>query len=123
MKWLRIAGLLVIGALLLVEGAPRGQAQEPPPDRRIDIIAERFSFFPSRIRIKRGTTVEFVLMSDDTYHGFHIREGVNTVVPPQGKGEKKIRVLFSQSGEYVFECSRLCGQGHTAMRGLIVVED
>jgi len=100
------------------------RAQEPAPDRRIEIVAERFSYFPSRIRVRRGTTVEFVLTSDDTYHGFFMPQfGVNLMIQPPGKDATTVRVTFSEAGEYVFECSRPCGAGHNTMRGVVVVEE
>ncbi|HEY4683958.1 MAG TPA: cupredoxin domain-containing protein [Candidatus Acidoferrales bacterium] len=120
--------LTIVSALLAVFLVPvpawmHSQREEPPPDRRIAIIAERFSYIPSRIKLKRGATVEFVLTSEDTYHGFYIRRlGVNVMIPAQGKGEKKVRIHFAEAGQYVFECSRACGAGHNAMRGLIIVE-
>ncbi len=118
----------IVSAVLWIFLAPvpawmQSQREEPPPDRRIAIVAERFNYMPSRIKVKRGTTVEFVLTSEDTYHGFYIRRlGLNVMIPAQGKGEKKVRIHFSEAGQYVFECSRPCGAGHNAMRGLIIVE-
>lgn len=120
--------LTIISALLSLLLVPepawmQSQGEEPPPDRRIAIVAERFSYMPSRIKVKRGATVAFVLTSEDTYHGFYIRRlGLNVMIPAQGKGEKKVRIRFSEPGHYVFECSRPCGAGHNAMRGLIIVE-
>jgi heme/copper-type cytochrome/quinol oxidase subunit 2 len=113
-----------LAALLAFCAVPgRDQAQEQPAGRRIEIVVERFSFTPSRIRVQAGATIEFVLTSEDTYHGFFLPQfGVNLLIPPIGKGEATARVTFTQPGEYAFECSRPCGAGHTAMRGVIVVE-
>lgn len=121
----RMRTLWALGmSLLLVSGTlALSRAQERAPERRVAVVAERFSFVPSRIKVKRGETVVFVLTSEDTYHGFRIRElNVNVLIPPQGKGEKKVTVTFAKAGEFVFECSRACGAGHNGMRGLIVVE-
>lgn len=92
-------------------------------DRQVAIVAERFNYVPSRVKVRRGQTIEFVLSSEDTYHGFYIRDlGVDVRIPPLGKGEARVLVRFEKSGRYVFECSRPCGAGHNAMRGLIIVE-
>lgn len=92
-------------------------------DRKVAIVAERFNYMPSRVKVKRGETIEFVLSSEDTHHGFFIRElGVDVLVPPLGKGEARVLVHFEKPGRYIFECSRPCGAGHNAMRGQIVVE-
>jgi len=110
---------LLLCALLLA-------AQEEPtkkPDRTISITAERFSFTPSRIKLKRGQDVEFVLTSEDTDHGFRIgAANIDATIPQQGKGELRIRFVARERGKYIFECSRPCGAGHNLMRGMIIVE-
>ena len=101
-------------------------AQEAParkPDKVIHITAERFTFTPSRIKIKQGAEVEFVVTSEDTDHGFRIpAAGIDAAVPQQGKGDLRVRFIASKKGKYAFECSRPCGAGHNLMRGEIVVE-
>lgn len=92
-------------------------------DRQVSIVAERFNYMPSRVKVKRGETIEFILSSEDTHHGFFIRElGVDVQIPPLGKGEARVLVRFEKPGRYIFECSRPCGAGHNAMRGQIGVE-
>ena len=116
---LLLATLLTLGAIPMQD-----HAQEKPPDRRVEIVGERFSYTPSRIRVKSGTTVEFVLTSEDTYHGFFMVDfNVNLMIPPLGKGEATVRITFAEAGEYVFECSRACGAGHNAMRGVVIVKE
>jgi cytochrome c oxidase subunit 2 len=93
------------------------------PDKVISISAERFTFTPSRIKVKQGMLVELVIASEDTDHGFRIPSaGIDAAVPQQGKGELRVRFLARQKGEFAFECSRPCGAGHNMMRGIIVVE-
>lgn len=95
----------------------------PKPARTISIVAERFFFSPSKIRLKEGETVEFVLTSDDTDHGFHVpAAGIDVAIPPSGKGEARIRFTASKKGTFKFECSRACGAGHNLMRGEIIVK-
>jgi cytochrome c oxidase subunit 2 len=101
-------------------------AVDPPkqkPDKVISISAERFSFSPSRIKVKQGALIELVVTSEDTDHGFRIpAAGIDAAVPQQGKGELRVRFLAREKGEFAFECSRPCGAGHNMMRGVIVVE-
>ena len=101
-----------------------GQDQtERKPDRVIPIVAERFTFNPSKITLKQGELVEFVLTSDDTDHGFRIHAAnVDVTIPQQGKGEVKVRLVLNQKGRFAFECSRPCGAGHNLMRGVIEVK-
>ncbi len=102
---------------------PAAAQPEAKPDRTVSIVAERFFFSPSRITVKQGALVEFVLTSEDTEHGFHLAAArVNAVIPQQGKGELRVRFLASKKGKYAFECSRACGAGHNLMRGEVVVK-
>lgn len=93
------------------------------PDRVVNIVAERFTFSPSQIVVKKGELVEFVIVSDDTDHGFNLAAaGIDAAIPQQGKGELRIRFLAGVNGRFGFECSRACGAGHNLMRGFVVVE-
>lgn len=105
---------------LLWLAATAAVAQET---RVVHLLAERFVFVPSTVKVKRGTQVEFRLTSEDTNHGFHIpKAGVNVVIPKRGRGEAKVVFKPEEPGEYPFECSKACGAGHTQMRGVIIVE-
>ena len=103
-----------------------GSAAEEPaakPDKVISITAERFTFSPSKIRVRKGMIVELVITSDDTDHGFRIsRANIDVAIPQRGKGEVRVKFVATEKGEYVFDCSRACGAGHNLMRGRIVVE-
>jgi cytochrome c oxidase subunit 2 len=108
--------------LLLAMLASAAMAQRKP-DRVVSISAERFTFNPSKITVKEGQLIEFVLTSDDTDHGFRIPEaGIDVAIPPSGRGEARIRFMANRKGEFVFECSRPCGAGHNLMRGTIQVK-
>ena len=110
-------------------GGPGGgqEAARGPVDRErrvVRILAERFSFTPSEIRVPRGVTLELRIRSDDTMHGFRIvGRNVNLLVPKRRQGEAVVVFEAVEAGRYAFECSRLCGAGHNFMRGAIVVEE
>ena len=90
----------------------------------VSIVAERFSFTPSQIRVPVGTTVELRVRSEDTMHGFRIvGHEVDVAVPKRRQGEAVVSFDAATVGRYRFECSRLCGAGHNFMRGEIVVFD
>ena len=92
-------------------------------DRVISIVAERFTFSPSKIIVKRGELIEFVLTSDDTDHGFRIPSaGIDVAIPQSNKGEARVRFIAKEKGTFAFECSRPCGAGHNLMRGTITVK-
>ena len=88
----------------------------------VSVVAERFSFTPSEIRVPVGTTLELRVRSEDTMHGFRIvGHRVNIAVPKRRQGEAVVMFDATKVGRYRFECSRLCGAGHNFMRGEIVV--
>lgn len=108
---------------LLIALLAWGAIAQRKPDRVVSIAAERFTFNPSKVTVREGETVEFVLTSDDTDHGFRIPEaGIDVAIPPSGKGEARVRFVANRKGRYVFECSRPCGAGHNLMRGTIQVK-
>ena len=115
--------LILLSGIAAMSQASGQQADSEKPARIISIVAERFYFSPSKIKLKLGETVEFVLTSDDTDHGFKVPSaGIDVAIPPSGKGEARIRFTATKAGSFKFECSRACGAGHNLMRGEIVVK-
>lgn len=114
--------LLLCAAALAVAWPAQAEDQRPEVDRVIQVVAERFTFVPSRIRLKLGETVELRIRSLDTNHGFQIENtGVNVIVPKRGKGDARVLFRAQKKGVFRFTCSKACGAGHTIMRGRIVV--
>jgi len=113
--------VLASASLLLFVAPPPGSSQ----DRKVvKVTAERFTFTPSQVKVKRGTVIEFRLSSDDTNHGFRIvGSDHNVIIPKRGRGEATLVFLADTAGRYTYECSKMCGAGHSFMRGLITVEE
>ena len=99
------------------------QASKSPSPRVVRITAERFAYTPSEIVVEKGTILEFHLTSDDTDHGFRIvGTDVNAEIPKRRRGETVVTYTADTEGEFVIECSRPCGAGHTAMRARLIVK-
>ena len=114
---LALTGILA-GSTRTSTGAARNQNAQV-----IDIQVERFSFTPSEFRVKAGAPVEIRLRSDDTDHGFQILgTDINITIPKRGKGVATVTFVPPSAGQYVFECSKLCGAGHGFMRGTLIAE-
>ena len=97
---------------------------DQPEAQVVEIAAERFSFTPSEVRATVGTPLEIRLTSDDTAHGFRILGStVNIEIPKRGRGTETVTFTPEKAGRYTFECSRLCGAGHSFMRGVIIASD
>jgi cytochrome c oxidase subunit 2 len=117
--------LFVPVVLALLTAAAWSAAQPPAPaEQTVDILAERFSFTPSEVKVPVGTKLTVRLTSDDTDHGFRIvGTGVDVEIPKRGRGPATVTFTPEKAGRYTFECSRLCGAGHGFMRGTIVATD
>ena len=120
-----IALTLVLVAAVVAAVVSAQQAQPTPAtEETVDVLAERFSFSPSEIKTTTGTTLQIRLQSDDTAHGFKIiGTDVNIEIPKRGRGTITVTFKAEKAGRYTFECSQLCGAGHSFMRGVIVVAD
>jgi heme/copper-type cytochrome/quinol oxidase subunit 2 len=115
--------LIVLSLLAIPSAEVAAEAKREEADRVISIVAERFSFVPSVIRLEQGEVVELRIRSLDTNHGFRIRDaGVNVIVPKRGRGDARILFRAQKKGVFPFDCSKACGAGHTIMRGRIVVK-
>jgi cytochrome c oxidase subunit 2 len=124
MKDTTLRWVLVVGAVALALAAESGSPAVGQERQVVEIVAERFTFTPSEIRVPVGTTLELRVRSDDTMHGFRIvGANVNVAVPKRRQGEAVVLFDATDVGRYRFECSRLCGAGHNFMRGEIVVVD
>ena len=116
-------GLALLVAAAVV-GAPAwgSNAAAAQEVQVVEIVAERFRFTPSEIRVKAGTRLAIRLRSEDTLHGFHlVGTDIDLEIPSRG-GEATV-MFQPEVGRYTFECSRLCGAGHPFMRGVIVATD
>jgi len=118
---------VVGGALLAVVGSqtPLVAWRAGQSERRVvRVKAERFAFTPSEITMTVGQEIEIRLKSDDTAHGFRlVGKDVNLTIPKRGQGEVVVTFKGERAGRYEFECSHLCGAGHSFMRGIILVKE
>lgn len=120
MKYALLVTLLAAPTAIAVDG----HQQSSTPTRVVHIVAERFSFTPSRITLDEGETVELRITSDDTSHGFKLTgpAAVDVEIPKRGRGDRRVLFTGTEPGKYTFECSRVCGAGHGFMRGTLQVK-
>jgi cytochrome c oxidase subunit II len=120
---LRAAIVTLASTSILAPVPGLAQEKQEQPRQVIRVVAERFTFSPSRIRVEQGAIVEIRLRSEDTNHGFRVPgKNINVVIPKRGRGEVTVLFDTSKPGRYAFECSKPCGAGHSMMRGEIIVE-
>jgi cytochrome c oxidase subunit II len=93
----------------------------PPETKKIDVVAHKYAFEPSRIEVKVGEPVEITLRSTDTKHGFVSKDlGLEKVVFSKDQ-PATVKFTPSKVGTFAFKCARFCGMGHGRMKGEIVV--
>jgi cytochrome c oxidase subunit 2 len=114
--------LLSAAALALALSAGRARAERQP--ETVEISAERFSFTPSEVRVRAGVPLEITLSSEDTDHGFQIPDTkIDVRIPKRNRGTVTVTFVGEKPGRYTFQCSHVCGAGHSFMRGSIVVTE
>jgi len=115
LKALAVGTLLFCGVTL----APLAADQAP---RTISITAQRFSFTPNEITVKKGEPVVLEIRSKDVTHGLLIEDlGVRQEVK---KGQNS-QVTFTPSSAGTFEgkCAHFCGSGHGSMKFTVHVTE
>lgn len=87
----------------------------------INLIARKFSFEPSEIRVHKGDHVKIHVKSIDVPHGLAIPGyDINIGLPPNE--EKLADFVADKAGTFDFECSVYCGSGHGNMEGKLIVD-
>lgn len=104
-----------------------GDDHGPEP---IDVymLAERYAYEPSVLRLERGSPYNFRMMAMDTSHGASIVSGMDVSVgghmvrlPARQLSEQEM--TFTKTGEYLVYCTVYCGAGHEYMTATIIVEE
>jgi cytochrome c oxidase subunit II len=89
--------------------------------RTINVVAQRFTFEPSRIEVTEGERIKLVVTSGDDVHGVEIKKFKVTKKVPRGGDPVTIEFVATVAGEFPIMCSEYCGEGHEEMKGMLVV--
>ncbi len=102
------------------EGHGPAQGSEP-----IDVylMAMRFYYHPTVLRLERGVPYRFRMMSMDVNHGASIHTGfAGHIMRRPAQTMSEMVMTFSEPGEFMIYCTVYCGVGHSQMKGKIIVE-
>lgn len=108
----------------VVQAEPSSAAvvENPATTQQFSISAKQWEFSPSTITVKKGTTVKLTITSEDVAHSFTLSDfGVNEKLEP-GK-TVQVEFVADKSGEFTFLCKVFCGQGHSQMKGKLIVTE
>jgi len=112
------------GTALLLGAAAMSNQQDPAAasaPREINIVAQRFSFEPSRIEVTEGERIKLVITSGDGVHGVEIKKFKVKKKVPRGGDPVTIEFVADAPGEFAILCSEYCGDGHEDMKGMLIV--
>lgn len=117
-----ISTIFLTVAAFITMNAAYGSSKNSKHERVIKIVAQRFSYTPNEIIMKKGEPVRLEFTSLDFVHGFNVPDlNIRADLPP---GKLTIINLTPQNaGTYDFICDNFCGAGHEDMGGRIIVRD
>ena len=120
----RSLGFVLFGAgvcLLVWPGLGRGRAQEQAPNRReFTITAKNYEFSPSRVEVTQDDLVKITLRSSDEAHSFVI-DGYRIMKRVPAGGSTTFEFRADRVGTFAFYCSMTSSEGHSRMKGELVV--
>ena len=103
-----------------------GEAAAPAPTdgAPVDVylLAQRFSFDPSVLRLRAGSSYRLRMMAVDVSHGasFHLGGASQIIRLRPGIVSDRL-VTFTRPGEYLIYCTVYCGPGHDRMSAKLIV--
>ena len=87
------------------------------------LMAMRFSYLPRVLRLEKGVPYRFRMMSMDVNHGASIHTGfAGHIMRRPARTMTEMVMTFPEPGEFMVYCTVYCGEGHSQMKGKIIVE-
>ena len=91
-----------------------------PKERIFKIVAKKFDFVPSVIRVKKGESVTLMFTAPEIFMGVNFADlGMRVDIVP-GK-VATLHFTPDKVGSFTFLCDVFCGKGHEDMSGTLVV--
>ncbi|SFD81630.1 hypothetical protein SAMN05216378_1554 [Paenibacillus catalpae] len=87
-------------------------------EKAITVKAANFEFDQPEIRVKKGDKVKITLNNAEGFHGLAIPDFNVDIKENNGTAE----FVADKAGEHEFQCSIVCGAGHSKMVGKLIVE-
>ncbi len=87
------------------------------------LMAMQFSYMPTVLRLEHGVPYRFRMMSMDVNHGASIHTGfAGHIMRRPARKMMEMVMTFRDPGEFMMYCTVYCGEGHSQMKGKIIVE-
>jgi len=93
----------------------QAQKESEQPQREINVKAFKFGYEPNVINAKKGEKIKISINNTDILHGMRI--------PDLGlSGSESLEFTADQTGEFIWYCANMCGEGHRAMQGKLIIK-
>ena len=118
----RSIGFVLLGAgVYLLLSPVRSRAQDQAPNRReFTITAGNFEFSPNRLEVTQDDLVKITLRSTDEAHSFVI-DGYRIMKRVPANGSITFEFRADKAGTFAFYCGMTGAEGHSRMKGELVV--
>jgi heme/copper-type cytochrome/quinol oxidase subunit 2 len=120
----RSIGFALLGAGVCLLAGPavvRLFGQEQAPNRReFTIVAKNYEFSPNRIEVMQNDLVKITLRSEDESHSFVI-DGYRIMKRVPAGGSTTFEFRADKAGTFPFYCGMTSAEGHSRMKGELVV--
>ncbi len=104
-----------------VPAKPAPVAPPEPVTRQMTLSAKQWEFSPSTITVNQGERVVLTITSSDVTHGFLLPE-FNAAAELVAGQATKVEFTADKAGTFTFSCNKFCGDGHSGMRGTLIVK-
>ena len=129
-KWLVffVPGLFIL-ALSLGADSKTGEVKKVgnpapagAPVKEIEISAKKYEFTPAEIEVPVNTLLRLHLKSTDKEHGFELKSVKDSCIKFKPEAPVTLEFYADKAGELEFNCCKVCGMGHSKMKGKLVVK-
>jgi heme/copper-type cytochrome/quinol oxidase subunit 2 len=120
----RTVGYVLLGAgvclLVWPYDSAHGAQDQAPNRREFTITAKNYEYSPNRIEVTQDDLVKITLRSADEAHSFVI-DGYRIMKRVPAGGATTFEFRADKAGTFAFYCSMTSAEGHSRMRGELVV--
>lgn len=107
-------------AMVMAAGDEHDEGAEPVD---VYMMASRYSYEPSVLRLEANVPYRFLMMAMDTNHGISINiRAAGHIMRRPARTLTEMTMTFTNPGVYLVYCTVYCGEGHDMMKGSIIVE-
>ena len=115
-----IAILIIASAIILIKNSSSktGNIIKQPEStdvKEFTIKAFKFGYSPDSITVNKGDKVRLKINNADVLHGIRIPD-LNL------KGNEFVEFTANKTGEFIWYCTNMCGEGHRTMKGKLIVK-